>query len=267
MSGITSIIKYLVLYRLFTIPEVETAIICIALLLLLFFGAFVKLKNGILSWISYILLISIPAILLTINLINISLPTEDLKLSDIKVEKYSEVNETGIVFKRFLRRTVNEPLLGIQPTTDKQRVDDFVVFINNAYPDGNVAYRTSKKYEGIMLVDAAGKDLNLALIRDGYFNVSVKTPSQYLVAANEARSKGVGIWATKVGMRPQQIEELTFYILCFMFGVLIAQEYVRRAYKMVDLKESFNDEEKESDSGSSVETSDSTTSRGSTPGS
>lgn len=229
MSTFGSVIKYLVIYRLLTTPEVETAIICITLLLLLFFGAFVKLKNGVISWISYILLISIPITLLTINMINLRLPAEDLKLSDVKVEQYVAVTGNGLTFKRFLRRTANESLLGIQELKDEQRIADFTEYIKRAYPDGNVAYRTSKKYSGIILVDAAGNDLNLELIRDGYFNVSVKTPSQYLVAANDARSRGVGIWATTVGMSPDQMFEFTFYIFCFVLGVLSVDVYRKYA--------------------------------------
>lgn len=270
---IGDIIKHLVMYRLNISPEIETTIICSLLLFLLFFGAFVRFKNGILSLISYIILVSIPAVLLTINIVNNSMPVEDLKLSDIKVERYVGVSGEGIQFRRTFLRIVNEPLLGIQPTTDRQRIDDFVAFIQRTYPDGNIAYRTSKKYTGIMLVDAASNDLNLALIKDGYFNIAVKAPNQYLVAANNARSRGVGVWASKVGLQPRLIEEITFYICCFMFGVVFARTYLdykRRhadTLELLNFKENLNDKEKESGSRTGVEASDSTTSSGASSGS
>lgn len=227
ISSIGSIIKWLIVYRLLTNPQLETAVLCLSVLLLLFFGAFVKLKNGILSWICFFILLGIPVTLLTINIININLPTEDLQLSDIKTEQYISVTGDGIAFKRFLRRTVTEPLLGIQSTRDQQRIDDIVSFVQRNYPDGNISYRTSKKYSGIMLVDGSGKDLNMVLIRDGYVNIADKTPSQYLVAANDARKRGVGIWAVKVGMRPDTMLHFTFYIGFCLMGVILTNEYYK----------------------------------------
>ena len=222
---IGDIIKYLIVYRLLTSPQAETAILCIALLLFLFFGAFVKLKNGWLSWVAYFILIGIPISLLTINLININLPVEDLKLSDTKKESYIDINGDGIVVRRALRRGVTLPLLVIRELTDPRRIEDLASFIDNHYDNKLVYYKTSKKYPGIVLVDEFGNDLNLELINNGYVKISEKAPSQYLTAASNARNRGVGIWATTVGMQPTTMFKCTFYIICFMLGYLLMDRY------------------------------------------
>ena len=225
MSFIGDIIKWIVLYRLFTNPMLETAVLCGSVLLCLFFGAFVKFKNGVFSWLCYFILLGIPVTLLTIQIINVNLPMEDMQLSNIKAERYIDVNGDGIVFKRFVRRTTTEPLLGLQTITDPQRIDDFVTFVKTNYPDGIISYKTSRKYDGIMLVDSSGKDLNGALIMDGYVNVSDKTPTQYLVAANIARARGVGIWASTVGQSCDNLKLITFCISCFLLGYIFMQYY------------------------------------------
>ena len=266
---IWDITKSIVLYRLITSPQFETAVLCLSLLLFLFFGAFVKLKNGFVSWLCFFILLAIPVSLLTINFININLPVEDLKLSDVISEQYQEVTGDGIVFKRRFRRTVTEPLLGISATTNVQRIDDLATFIKKTYPDGTMFYRTSKKYSGIMLVDTAGNDINCMLLHEGYVNVASKTPSQYLIAVNNARKRGVGIWAITTGLNPNQIFECTFYVFCFVLGIVFMQYYAafKRAtpYTItVSIKENNYGKEEERSVRSDNDSSDSgtTTRRG-----
>ena len=227
MSFIGDIIKMIIAYRLITSPLFETAVLCGSILLLLFFGAFVRFKNGWLSWICYAVLIGVPITLLTIKVVNVNLPVEDMQLSDVRVEKYIEANGDGIVFKKYLRRTLTEPLVGIQPIKDQQRIDDFVNFINNKYPNNIISYKTSKKYRGIVLVDSSGKDMNIALISDGFVQVSDNAPMQYLTAASNARSRLVGIYASPVGLKPAYIEEFTFYAMCFFLGYYAMYLYQR----------------------------------------
>lgn len=210
---IGDIVKAFILYRIvsnpFTIFICTTALVAILLLA----GAFIKFKNGIFSWICYLLVLCLPLAYVVLTAWSLCYPPEDLSLSEPQVHTYINIEADGITISKGILRKVKYPLLGIKPVMTQQRLDDIKGLIESYATDKTITYRTSKVYSGIIIYDDQGNDLNLLMLKRGYANVQELAPIQYVKATEAAKFNKVGIWAVIVsGSAPPDRTKFYAYV-------------------------------------------------------
>lgn len=240
MEAVVDLIKLWLIYLAINQPEFYVALAIVLGSILLFFGCFVKLKNGWLSWVAYFILIAGCTSLGCLNMtMEQDKAEEDLRLRRPQAIQVDSVDSQG-VYSKLILRIICYRYLGIQ-MPDGSYNNEAIKRVESLIKGKTAIVYVSPLYQGYVITDKDGTNINELLLSEGLATVTSTSPKKYKTLQDQAKKQRLGLWKDSYNCQlygfteyPRMPVERPLFtlvlILCSVFSVLLVSNRKEISY-------------------------------------